>query len=170
MNGARREIARQRARLDDTFTRISSIDEDATEARADFAKYLCVRVSGYLETSICALLKELSVSQSSPRIARYLAADLERLQNARKGKIVDLFGKFDQDWRVALERYLVDERSDAIGTIVSNRHKIAHGADSDLTYVRVREHWLVVQRIVDFLADLVDPPPVAPGDPRTGGS
>ncbi len=45
MNGARREIARQRARLDDTFMRIVSIGEDATEARADFAKYLCVRVT-----------------------------------------------------------------------------------------------------------------------------
>lgn len=120
-------------------------------------------MSGYLETSICELLKEFAASQSSARIARYIAADLERFQNARKGKIVDLFGKFDQDWRIALEAYLVDEKSDAIGTIVCNRHKIAHGADSDLTYVRVREHWLVVQRIVVFMADLVDPPAAAPG-------
>lgn len=158
MNGARREIARQRDRLDDTFTRIGSIDEDATEARADFAKYLCVRVSGYLESAICLLLKEFAGSQSSPRIARYVIADLERFQNAKKGKILDLFAKFDPDWREALKAYLVDEKSDAIGTIVSNRHKIAHGADSDLTYVRVREHWLVVQRIIDFIANLVDPP------------
>lgn len=158
MNDARREVSRQRDRLNDAFARISSIEEDATEARADFAKYLCVRVSGYLETSITQLLTSYAAQRSGPDIARYIAEDLARFQNAKKGKILDLFGQFNETWRADLETYLVDEKSDAIGTIVGNRHKIAHGEDSSLTYTRVKENWEVVQRVVNHFADLLDPP------------
>lgn len=158
MNPARQEVARQRQRLNETFSRIDCIDADANEARADFAKYLCVRVSGYLETSIGSLLKAFAASQSSQRVAAYIAADLERFQNAKTSRILDLFGQFDVAWREDLETYLVDERSGAVGTIVNNRHKIAHGDDSDITYIRVREHWRQIQRVVDHIADLVDPP------------
>lgn len=157
MRDARREVSRQRGRLNEAFNRISSVSEDDLESRADFAKYLCVRVSGYLETSITELLKAYAGQQSSPTIARYVAADLARFQNARKDKIIALLGQFSETWRADLERYLVDEKSDAIGTIVANRHKIAHGEDSSLTYVRVKEHWAIVQQVVDHIADLLDP-------------
>lgn len=156
MNEARREVQRQRDRLNSAFERIESIDEDALEARADFAKYLCVRVSGFLETSISRILMEYAGVQAGPKVARYISRDLERFQNAKKDKILTLFGQFDDAWRANLETYLVDEKSDAIGTIVANRHKIAHGEDSTLTYVRVKEHWAVVQQVVDHIADLVD--------------
>jgi len=158
VRGARHEIERQRARLDSAFERIRSISENDTEARADFAKYLCVRVSGYLETSISGLLEAYAAGQSGPAIARYMSAELSRFQNARREKIVDLLGKFDDRWRDDLTAYLVDERADAIGTIVKNRHLIAHGADSTITYTRVKEHWKVIQQIVDHIADLLDPP------------
>lgn len=158
MNEGRREIARQRQRLDDTFFRIASIDENDAEARADFAKYLCVRVSGYLETAVSRLLMAYAATQASPTVARYVSADLVRFQNARKYRLIELFGRFSESWRAELEAYLVDERADAIGTIVANRHKIAHGEDSNLTYVRVLGHWETVKKIVDDIADLVDPP------------
>ncbi len=157
MNDARREVLRQRDRLNSTFGRISNIDQDATETRADFAKYLCVRVSGFLETSISALLKAYAVQQSGPKIAHFIAAELDRFQNAKKDKILMLFVQFDATWRADLETYLIDEEAAALGTIVANRHKIAHGEDSTLTYMRVKEHWQVVQRVVDHIADLVDP-------------
>ena len=80
------------------------------------------------------------------------------LPERKEGQDLDLFGQFNQSWRKDLEHFLVDEKADAIGTIVANRHKIAHGEDSTLTYVRVKEHWEEVQRVVEHIADLVDPP------------
>lgn len=157
MKGARREVLRQRTRLDATFKRISSVNAADAEARADFAKYLCVRVSGYLETSIAGLLRGYASDRASPEIARYIAGELEWFQNAKKGKIIELFGKFDKAWRADLESFLVDEKADAIGTIVGNRHKIAHGEDSTITYTQVRDHWDEVKLVVDHIADLLDP-------------
>ncbi|MDQ3741334.1 MAG: HEPN domain-containing protein [Actinomycetota bacterium] len=158
MREARQEVSRQRARLDATFERISAIDEDALEIRADFAKYLCVRVSGFLETSVATLLKGYAAAQSSPPVARYVAAELERFQNAKKDKLITLFGRFDDGWRENLETFLADQRGDAIGTIVANRHKIAHGENSDLSFVRVSEHWTTIKEVVAHLTDLLDPP------------
>lgn len=155
---ARHEVERQRQRLDEAFSRIASIDADALEARADFAKYLCVRVSGFLESAITLHLAEHARGTSAPRISHYVGRRLGYFQNAKKDKILDLFGEFDPEWRADLERFLVDEMADALGTIVANRHKIAHGDDSTITYARVREHWLTIQQIVNHIADLVDPP------------
>lgn len=158
MKDARREVARQRERLDATFGRVSSVDASDLEARADFAKYLCVRVSGYLETSITELLRAYAAQSSSPEVARYVAKDLEWFQNAKKTRILEIFGKFDSGWKADLEAYLVDEKADAVGTIVGNRHKIAHGEDSTVTVVQVLQLWDEVKKIVDHIADLLDPP------------
>jgi hypothetical protein len=162
---ARHEVLRQRERIDETFARIGLLNNDATEVQADFAKYLCVRVSGYLETSIAVLLTAYVGQQSSPAVARFIASEMARFQNAKRERILRLFGRFNEDWRRDLERYLVDERSDAIATIVANRHRIAHGEDSAITYVRVREHWKTICEVVDHIADLLDPA-AAPGGDR----
>lgn len=154
---ARQEVERQRQRLDAAFGRISSIDADALEARADFAKYLCVRVSGFLETAITLHLADYAKRKSAPRISYYVGRQLGFFQNAKKAKILDLFGEFDPQWRIDLDAVLVDELADALGTIVTNRHKIAHGEDSTITYARVSAHWASIQEIVKRIADMVDP-------------
>ncbi len=154
----RQEVTRQRFRLDATFVRIASVDGEDLEARADFTKYLCVRVSGYLESSIAELLRVYAVEHGSPEVSNFVAADLRRFQNAKRGKILELFGKFDKHWEENLKIYLVDEKADALGTIVSNRHKIAHGDDSTLSFTVLKRAWEEVKEIVDYIADLIDPP------------
>jgi len=156
VNAARREIERQRDRLNAAFQRAYAVDLDALETRSDLAKYLCIRVSGFLETSIGALVVEYCKGQAGPRVARYVAGDVTKFQNANRQKIIDLLGQFDTGWREDLEEYLCDERGAAVGTIVANRHKIAHGQDSDLTLVQVKRHWEAVQEVVEHIAALLE--------------
>jgi hypothetical protein len=56
MNG-RAEVERLRQHLDATFKRIGSVDSDL-ELLSDFARYLCVLVSGYIERAVAELLLE----------------------------------------------------------------------------------------------------------------
>jgi hypothetical protein len=51
----------------------------------------------------------------------------------------------------------VDEREAAIGSVVSERHRIAHGDDSSMSFVRVSDYRKPIYEVVDHLADLVDP-------------
>lgn len=159
MTDGRRELARLRARLDAAFARIAHIDEDALEARADFARYLCVLVSGYLEKAVTELLFEHCRSQAAPRVQRYVRRGLDRFQNPSKGNILTLVKQFDDAWHSDLELFIVDKRAAAVGSVVNERHRIAHGENSTISYARVAEYREAIDEVIDHLADLVDPRP-----------
>jgi hypothetical protein len=63
----RREVQRNRHRLDATFERIKRIQADA-ELQSDFAKYLCILVSGFIETSIKELVLEQTRQKAGPSV------------------------------------------------------------------------------------------------------
>jgi len=58
MRSGIQEVWKLKQRLDATFERIDEIDSVAIEVQSDFAKYLCVLVSGFLERSIVELVQE----------------------------------------------------------------------------------------------------------------
>ena len=64
---------------------------------------------------------------------------------------------FDAGWSAALAGFLSDQRADALGSIVRERHRIAHGENSTISFARVSEYRKAIDEIVDFIADLADP-------------
>jgi hypothetical protein len=156
MNG-RAEVSRLRQRLDATFGRIPASVADL-EVQADFAKYLCVLVSGFFENAVVALIINYVEYRSSAEVMSFVERSLERWTNPRVEKITDLFGAFSADWRNTLSAYLVDKRKDSINSLVALRHKIAHGESVGTTISQVKSHYATITEVVDFLADLVDPP------------
>lgn len=65
MNG-RAEVWRLRQRLDATFKRVNLAPADA-ELQSDFSRYLCVLVSGYVETAVTELILEPVEKTRPPR-------------------------------------------------------------------------------------------------------
>lgn len=53
----RAEVGRLRQVLEDTFKRAEKVGGD-TELQSDFARYLCVLVSGFLEKAVAELILE----------------------------------------------------------------------------------------------------------------
>jgi hypothetical protein len=104
-------------------------------------------------------LSDLARRQSGPRIQRHIGLRLERFQNARKGRILELFETFDPTWKTSLDDFIDDARASAIGTVVTQRHRIAHGEDSTISYVRISEYREKIEEVVSHIADLTDPAP-----------
>lgn len=155
MNG-RVEVSRLRKRLESTFSRSPSSSADF-EVQSDFAKYLCVLVSGFFENAIVALVLDYVERRSAPDVAVFVGRQLDRWTNPNSEKISTLFGSFNTDWRLALEGYLVDERKDSINSLVALRHKIAHGESVGTSLSQIKAYYKVVTEVVDHLANLVDP-------------
>jgi len=153
MNG-RAEISRLRKRIDATFARVPVSTTDL-EIQADFAKYLCVLVSGFFENAIVALLLDYVERRSSPEVVSFVERQLDRWTNPNTEKITNLFGAFNDDWRISLTAYLVDQRKDSLNSLVALRHKVAHGESVGTSLSQVRAHYKVVLEVVDRLADLV---------------
>lgn len=156
MNG-RAEVQRQRQQLDATFARASGVSGNA-ELLSDFARYLCILVSGFLEQAVIELAMEHVRLNSKPSIQRHVERRLRRFTTAKCARITDLFGSFDPDWHRDLTAYLVDERKDAVDSVIDLRQDIAHGRYAGgLTYVRISDYYRHIKEVVNHLADMCAP-------------
>jgi hypothetical protein len=155
MNG-RAEVSRLQKRLDATFARAPAPSAEL-EVQSDFAKYLCVLVSGFFENAVVALILQYAEQRSAPEIATFVERQLDRWTNPNVDKIIALFGSFNPDWRTSLDSYLIDERKDSVNSLVALRHKIAHGESVGTSLSQVRAHYKVVLEVVGRLAELTQP-------------
>lgn len=154
----RAAVTREQQRLDAVFTRVDSLPSE-TELRSDFARYLCVLVSGFLETAVAELLLEHSRRCAAPTIQRFVDSKTSGFTNANSEKLLQLLGSFDPEWRAAAEKLLQDEFKTAVDSVVSLRHGIAHGRNTGITYIRVKDYYDAVKEVVRGIADICVPEP-----------
>lgn len=155
MNG-RAEVSRLLQRLEATFKRVDLAQADP-ELQSDFAKYLCILVSGFVETAVKELLLEHSRNNAAPTLQRYVEARTRRLTNLKSKRLLDLLGDFDPDWREKLSLLLVDEKKDALDSVIDLRNKIAHGESVGLTYQRIVDYFKHIKPIIEEVADICAP-------------
>jgi hypothetical protein len=147
------DVAAMQARLDATFQRVSSLPPGDLEVRSDFARHLCILVSGFVENAMAAMTMSYCRARSQPSVANYAGAQLRRLQNLNSERLLQVVGAFEQRWREDLGTFLDGPRKDALDSVLGLRNQIAHGASVGLTYVRIREYYTRVKEIVAFLGD-----------------
>jgi hypothetical protein len=152
----RAQVQREKQRLDATFKRASGAQDDP-ELLSDFARYLCVLVSGFLEQAVIEVLIEYVRLRSHEPIQRHVGQRLRRFTTANAKNITDLLGTFNLDWQNDLESYLVDERKDAIDSVVNLRQIVSHGRFAGVTMMSVQRYYDRVKEVVDHIADLCIP-------------
>lgn len=152
----RAEINRLKQKLDSTFSRVNSLG-DNLELRSDFAKYLCILVSGYLEKSLVEIVQDHARGCGAPTLQRFVEQQTKRFTNANSHKILELLGSFNQDWRNQIDQFLKDDLKDAVDSIVALRNAIAHGNSVGLTYQRISDYYGRVQTVIEKIADLCIP-------------
>lgn len=155
------EILRQRQRLDALFQQASCFGGDA-EPLSHWARYLCVLTSGLMERSLCATFSEYARRHAEPSIARFVALSVEGFQNPKMESIYQLVGKFDPIWEKSLRESSEGELRDAVDSIVTNRHNIAHGRAVGISLVQLRDYHKRALRVLDlierhFLGSAEDP-------------
>ena len=115
----RAEVRRQRQRLDFAFGRYQAVGDDL-EVKADFARYLCVLLCGYLETAIRELVSEHCRLRSERTVASHASAQLSRFQNPNTRRIAALVAAFDLNWQAQVDDYMADERKNAVDSIMGS--------------------------------------------------
>lgn len=119
---------------------------------------MCVLVSGYLERAVIALVLEYSARSSSPSVQKFVELRISKTTtNLNLQRLKELFGSFDSDWEKDLSQFVVEERKEAIDSIVSLRNAIAHGQSVDVTYNRICAYYEQIQKVVDHVAELCVP-------------
>ena len=144
------ELVRGRQRLDNLFARIGALGGDI-ELQSHWARYLCVLVSGYLETSVRRIYSEYARTRAAENVADYVYAQLSSFQNPKMEKILELTGSFSREWADDLKVATEGEQKDAVDSIVANRHRIAHGESVGITYATMRRYYENAVRVVELI-------------------
>jgi hypothetical protein len=86
------EVVRYQQRLDSLFEKVKDISD--IELQSHWARYLCILVSGYLETSVRAIYNEYSRKRTDENVANYVSSRLKGFQSPKMANIVDLTRAF----------------------------------------------------------------------------
>lgn len=144
------EAVRYKQRLDNLFGQISVFSGNP-ELQSQWARYLCVLVSGFLEISICAIYGEFARRTASPYVANFVKYELGSFQNPKMGKILELTRAFNPQWANQLEVATEGQLKDAVNSVVANRIQIAHGRDVGITYARIKGYYEDVIQVVNLI-------------------
>ncbi len=152
----RRDVAALQQRLDAAFARAGRLASDDLELRADFAKYLCVPVSGFVETAVGSLARKQCQSRASPTVNSYADQQISRLQNLKGERLAQSLGSFSSTWDKHFREFADGRRWDALSAVVDLRNKIAHGETVTLTYSQIREYCEAIKEIVSYVVIIFD--------------
>ena len=136
---------------------LKTIEEnrDNTDIQSHLSNYLCILLSGYLEVSCRAIFNKYTKNKSNPNISEYVSNNLEGFQNPNFEKIRQLVNSFDFNWIEDLENNSIDFK-DAVDSVVDNRHRLAHGKDSNISFNRVQDYYNRIDKMIDVMKNKVD--------------
>lgn len=152
-----RELSRQQLRLNALISKTETITAGDFEAQSHWAKYLCVLSAGFLENSIRELYGYYCSKCANPNVARFAGKALSRIHNPKAAAFLEVAGSFEKKWKHDLETFIENEgRKEAISSIMSNRHLIAHGKDTSISLVRIKEYLTKSIEVIEFIENQCD--------------
>jgi hypothetical protein len=143
----------RKQKIDNIFEKVKSISID-DEIMSYVTKYLCVVVTGFLETSVREIYSDYAQNKAHKHVANYVAVKLRRFHSPKVGNILELTSYFSQKWKDELEK-TIDEKDIrfAIDGVVGNRHNIAHGVDVGVTFGQIREYYAKAIELVRLIEE-----------------
>ena len=136
--------------LDALFITIKSFKGE-DEISAQLARYLCVLVAGFLETSTREILLDYAIAESNLHVSNFVSKKMERLKSPNMDNILELAGSFNKDWSKAIKEDAKGDLTVNINLLVTIRNKIAHGEDSDITFLSVSQYYDQVIEVIKIL-------------------
>jgi hypothetical protein len=142
------------ARLNRVFDVSDHINDD--EIKSHLARYLCVLTSGYLEEAIKILIRDFVSGQASPTVRNHINSTSKNLSNLNIEKIGQYLNSYNGKWKDQFDTELTDEEKDAVNSIITNRHSIAHGVNVSVSYSRIKAWHIEVIRVIEKIQKIIN--------------
>lgn len=147
------ELNRQAQKIKDLIKSTQNSTGDNFELQGHWGKYLCVLSSGFLENAISEVYIGFVDNSSSPQVASFAGSTLKKIQNPKAKKFVEIASMFKKEWGQGIEDFYDSDPSikDAIDSIMTNRHLIAHGKATSVSVVRVNDYLQKSIQLIEFI-------------------
>jgi hypothetical protein len=123
------------------------------EVQAHWARYLCILVSGFVESSVREVYRQYARNKAAPNVANFVEGRLKGFQNPKMEKILELTRLFSPEWEATLRLAVEGEPKDAVDSIVANRNRIAHGEDVSVSYANIRAYYMSSTKVIQLIED-----------------
>ncbi|GAA4327732.1 hypothetical protein GCM10023115_41690 [Pontixanthobacter gangjinensis] len=147
------KLEQQEKKLDNLFDLVQNVEDE--EQQAILSKFLCIRASGFVESSIRNLIAEFTDGSAPKQIQSYVGKETKYITNLRYDRLSKLLGTFDSSWKEELEEKISEEQKSALNTIVSNRNNIAHGENDAISYSLMFNYYSRIKEVVEILKNIV---------------
>ena len=129
---------------------------DDSDELVHWVRYLCVLVSGTLQSAIQSIFKEHVRSTQIPvSVRRFVWQQLDRTRNPTPGEIIRIHNQFDTQWGQTIKEFMKDEKAAAIRSVVNNRNTVSHGGTCTATLHDLSNWFSDVKQLIAFCHDLV---------------
>lgn len=147
------ELIKQYKKLVKLIDNTSTSTHGDLELQGHWGKYLCVLVSGFLENAISAVYTDFVSQAASAHVIQYTQKNLDKIQNPKSYRFVAVAYQFKKDWGEELEKHFEDnpENKQAIDSIMTNRHLVAHGKTTSISVHRVRDYLEKSIKVIEFI-------------------
>jgi hypothetical protein len=154
---ARWEIKRLRENLEDLYVRADPRSIPDPEIASDLGRYLCIRVSGYLEQATSVIMRDYCHKNSGGNVQQFAISWLERMPNMSSDALLKLVGRFNETWEKELENFLSqEERKGSLNALIKIRNNVAHGIPQGLSRENAWSYYRVAEEIIEWLLDHFD--------------
>ena len=147
------KLAQEEKKLDSLFEVVQNVEDE--EQKALLSKFLCVRASGFVESSIRNLIAEFTDGTSPHQIQSYINKEVRYITNLKYRRLIEVLSDFDKKWADQFESQVNDEQKAALNTVVSNRNNIAHGENDAISYVLMVEYYQRIKEVVHILKAII---------------
>ncbi len=126
---------------------------DNLELQGHWGKYICILAAGFLENAISEVYIPLVNNSSSPAVSNFAQRTLQKIQNPKSSRFIAIAHSFKKEWGEDLEIFLNDDNDlkDAIDSIMRNRHLIAHGKNTSVSVIKIKEQLERSVKIIEFI-------------------
>jgi hypothetical protein len=154
------EVKRLRQQLDETFLRADQETSPGTDLEGDINRYLCIRISGFLEQAVGSCCRALVEVQARENAVTYALSHLDKAPNPRAERLVQLVRRFSSEWADELDNFLsAEERRSRVNALMGIRNDVAHGKNQGVSRRQAYEYYSLVDEVVDWFLQRFDPLP-----------
>jgi hypothetical protein len=94
----------------------------------DLHKYMCIRLSGYLEQLLFEAICGYIASATGGATKSFTMSFFKKAPNLTPDALEKLVGRFGEPWETELTQFLdAEERRNSLGGLLAVRNKVAHG-------------------------------------------
>ena len=139
-------------RIDRLIGQYDDLPEEG-DVRSHWARYVCVVVSGLLETAVEEMCSDYASAHGHQSLAHFVGKSVSWNNQASVDVICKTFGRFRGDWHDKAYNVMTEAERSSISSVVNLRHGIAHGRNNNVQWVLlVTEYYPNVKSALQKLA------------------